>query len=101
MRYLVVLLLALSLFGPMPSAAQSKKALKTLSLLRQVDGRGSGLDADTLQGLSLSQILANETPGPKGDGGPPGPPGERGAAGDTGPAGPPGPSNASTLNGLT
>ena len=42
-----------------PAAAQVRKARKTLNLVKQVDGPGSGLDADTIQGLTPLQIQAN------------------------------------------
>jgi hypothetical protein len=64
-------------------AQNVKKARKTLNQVKLVDGAGSGLDADTVQGFTPDQLRG--TPGPQG------------------PAGPPGPAsaNANTLNGLT
>src|SRR5438094_7302706 len=34
----------------------NKAALKVLNLLKQVDGAGSGLDADTLRGMTPAQL---------------------------------------------
>lgn len=57
-RLIVTVLLACALVVPTPAAAQSKKALKLLSQLRQVDGSGSGLDADTVRGMTPDQLKA-------------------------------------------
>src|SRR5262249_27437567 len=60
-----------------------------------VDGAGSGLDADTVRGMTVDQLKASVTPGP------PGPQGLPGPTGVPGPTGAPGPADATTLNGLT
>jgi hypothetical protein len=54
---------------------QLKQARKVLEKLKLVDGRGSGLDADTVQGMTPTQLLAEVAPGPTGPPGPAGPPG--------------------------
>src|SRR5262249_29667891 len=59
---------------------------KTLNQIKKVDGAGSGLDADTVRGLTPDQMRGQT--GPQGVQGPPGP---------MGPSNP----NALTLNGLT
>lgn len=51
---LVLVLLALAV--ALPAAAQTKKARKLLTQLKTVDGPGSGLDADALQGRTLEQL---------------------------------------------
>jgi hypothetical protein len=48
---LVLPLLAVPL-AVAPAVAQSRKAFKTLNLVKQVDGAGSGLDGDTVRGLT-------------------------------------------------
>ena len=65
-------------------AASLKKAKKMLDQLKGVDGVGSGLDADTLQGMTLEQLFSKQKQGPQG---PIGAPGSQGSRGDTGPAG--------------
>jgi hypothetical protein len=53
---------ALGMAVAVPIAAQSrrqlKQAQKLLSQLELVDGVGSGLDADSLQGLTPAQVAA-------------------------------------------
>lgn len=41
-----------------PAQGQSRKAFKTLNLLKQVDGAGSGLDADRVQGMAPSDLVS-------------------------------------------
>jgi hypothetical protein len=77
--------LSLALVGP-ALAGGKKAALKLLHQIEQVDGTGSGLNADTLQGMTPAQLTASGKPGPQG---PPGPPGL------------PGSSDATTLQGLS
>ena len=60
------------------SKGQVKKAGKLLSKIKLVDGAGSGLDADMVQGMTPAQIQASLTPGP------PGPPGPQGPVGPSG-----------------
>lgn len=43
------------------AGAQSRKAWKTLDLIKQVDGAGSGLDADRVQGMTPADIV-NQAP---------------------------------------
>jgi len=52
MRRLILLSCLLLLPVADAEAKPPKKALKVLNLLKQVDGAGSGLDADTVRGLS-------------------------------------------------
>lgn len=83
------------------SQRQIRQAQKVLAKIKLVDGAGSGLDADSVQGITPAQLQASLTPGPQGPIGPqgpagakgePGPPGPQGAQGPSGPAGgPPGP----------
>lgn len=58
MRLVCLLLLSLVLF-PAVGGAQAKKARKTLSHILSVDGAGSGLDADRLQGKAPEQLGAD------------------------------------------
>jgi hypothetical protein len=55
MRILVLLALALTVADP-ASAASKKKAAKLLKQLKTVDGAGSGLDADTVQGKTPGEL---------------------------------------------
>lgn len=61
-----------------------KKARKVLEQVKLVDGPGSGLDADTVQGMTPPQLQASLTPGPQGPAGAAGPPGPQGLAGPQG-----------------
>lgn len=69
-RRLLLLVLFLVLIGPLATGrgvAQSKKerkqAQKLLDKIKLVDGSGSGLDADTVQGRTVDQLLP-AVPGP-------------------------------------
>jgi hypothetical protein len=63
---LVMAGLILGLAVAVPIAAQSqkqiKKARKVLEQVKLVDGPGSGLDADTVQGMTPGQVAAGVTP---------------------------------------
>jgi len=52
-----VVLLGIGYVGAKPPNSK-KAALKVLNLLKEVDGAGSGLDADTLQGMTPAQLQA-------------------------------------------
>jgi hypothetical protein len=54
-------------------AGSQKKGRRLLRLLSTVDGQGSGLDADTVRGRTVEEIIAAEVTGPPGPPGPPGP----------------------------
>ncbi len=58
MERLGCLVIVLVLVSAAFADAQSKKARKTLNLVLQVDGAGSGLDADRLQGNSPSDLVS-------------------------------------------
>ena len=55
-RGMVLAAVVLMLSAPGSAHAQSRKAFNTLRLLKQVDGAGSGLDADTVRGVTPDQI---------------------------------------------
>jgi hypothetical protein len=85
-----------------PSGRPGRATQRLLSKLKSVDGVGSGLDADTLRGLTPEALLRQQAvvegpPGPTGASGPagaqgvPGPTGPAGVEGPAGPTGPPGP----------
>lgn len=62
-KRLLALLTLLALAGAVPVTAASRKAaLKLLHQLEQVDGAGSGLDADTVRGMTPDQLRASVTP---------------------------------------
>jgi hypothetical protein len=69
-RWTIAVLLALvfAMGAALTAIAQSKKQLKQaqklLSQLKLVDGGGSGLDADTVQGMTPTQLKASITPPP-------------------------------------
>ncbi|MFN8543269.1 MAG: hypothetical protein U0807_03575 [Candidatus Binatia bacterium] len=110
-RAVILVLLGLTVLSAATSSAEGtkgqakkiKKARRLLDRLKLVDGTGSGLDADTLDGMNLDSLLASQTPGPVGPVGPRGPrgdQGERGPKGDSGPqgiAGPAGPAAGGDL----
>ena len=53
---MVLAVVGLTLTASVAAHAQSRKAFNTLRLLKQVDGAGSGLDADTVRGVTPDQI---------------------------------------------
>jgi hypothetical protein len=67
-RWTVILLvtLAFATGAALTAVAQSRKQLKQaqklLAQIKLVDGAGSGLDADTVQGITPSQLKASITP---------------------------------------
>jgi hypothetical protein len=62
-----------------PSSTPSPGPGETLEAVKAVDGAGSGLDADTVQGLTPEDLRAGQ--GPQGDRGPQGKQGVQGAQG--------------------
>jgi hypothetical protein len=52
----VVVAVTLASFVGAASKGAQKKALKLLNMLKQVDGAGSGLDADTVQGMTPAAL---------------------------------------------
>jgi hypothetical protein len=57
--------MAIVLLAAYPTNVQSKHARKFLRQRLTVDGAGSGLDADTIHGMTVDHLLSSEEPGPQ------------------------------------